>query len=170
MRGVIFRFAAPPIVSQPLMEALTIVPVQGVFGLGRGLRPPVHHLPAVHGHWYLLSHALFGRPLLSEPSRSLTRFLIASPPSSGIVSYIVWIHGWWALPVIEGRHTVLSLPLLMLGSNTDHVETQNEQKHLHQSNEKGPIAKHNDFTFMNIIDFVHELSQITEFREESRIK
>ena len=36
-----------------------------------------------------------------------------------------------ALSVIEGRHSVLSLSLLMLGSNVDHVETQNEQKHLH---------------------------------------
>ena len=51
-----------------------------------------------------------------------------------------------ALPVIEGRHSVLSLPLLMLGSNADHVETQNEQKHLHQPGGGGPVAEHNDFT------------------------
>ena len=169
MRGVIFRFAAPPIVSQPLMEALTIVPVQGVFGLGRGLRPPVHHLPAVHGHWYLLSHALFGRPLLSEPSRSLTRFLIASPPSSGIVSWYGSMAGGHSRSLkaatASSRSRCLCLARILIT-----LKPKNEQKHLHQSNGGGSVAKHNDFTFMTIIDFVHELSQITEFREESRIK
>ena len=36
-----------------------------------------------------------------------------------------------AFAIFEDRHNVFSLPLFVLNSNVDHVETQNEEKHLH---------------------------------------
>lgn len=69
-----------------------------------------------------------------------------------------------ACRIVEGVDRLLTLPLLVLGSNAEYVEAEDEHEDLHQPGGRRPVAEDNHLAPMDVANLVDQVHQVAQFR------